>query len=199
MRSRTVARPFVDNRDIMVEAKGAIARRAAALVEDGSAIIVHGGSTCFRFGVEVACRNLRIFTQSMPLAAYLYEHGQCHLMLGGGMLHREPSILFDPRHGDYPFYAAQFFVGALGIGALGLLETNPLLVRLTREMSDLATDVVVLVDSRKFAERPNTIALPWNRVSRLVTDDGLSDADAHMLEDEGVDYLIAETTGDCTP
>lgn len=197
IQNRTVARPFNDNRDILVGAKKAIAREAVKLVADGSAIIVHGGSTCFHFGVEIAKRNLRVFTQSMPLASYLYEHSDCHLMMGGGMLHREPGILFDPKHGEYPFYASQFFVGALGIGALGLLESNPLLVRLTREMSELATEVIVLVDSRKFAERPNTIALPWNRVARLVTDDGLSDRDAKMLDNEGVDYLIAKTTGDC--
>ena len=39
--------------------------------------------------------------------------------------------------------------------------------------------------------RPPTVTLPLSRISKLVTDDGLTDADAKMLEDEGVDYLVA--------
>lgn len=190
---RSAALPFVENRDIAVDAKRAIARVASTLVRDGSSIIIHGGSTCFHFGCEMAQRNVRVFTNSMPVAAFISEHGTCQLTVGGGDLHREPGILYDGARGGYTFYAAQFFVGALGVSREGLLEQHPLLVRFINDISGLANEIVVLVDSRKFSMRPPTVALPLARVARLVTDDGLSDADAKMLEDEGVDYLIAET------
>ncbi|SNY93175.1 transcriptional regulator, DeoR family [Cohaesibacter sp. ES.047] len=189
--------PFFENRDLAVNAKKAIARKASGLVRDGNAIIIHGGSTCFHFGVEIALRNLSIFTQSMPLAAYLFEHSNCQLLVGGGALYREPGILFSAAQPDDQFYADQFFVGAQGVNAFGLLETNPMLVRLTREMIKLATEVIVLVDSRKFIDSPSTLAVPFDRISKLITDDGLSDKDARMLENEGVDYLVAEQNGGC--
>jgi DeoR family ulaG and ulaABCDEF operon transcriptional repressor len=192
---RSVALPFIVNRDIAVGAKRAIARAAGAIVRDGSLIIIHAGSTCFHFGAHIANRNLRVFTNSMPLAAYLAEHGTCQLTVGGGDLHREPGVIYDPHRAPDSFYGAQFFVGALGVSARGLLESHPLLVRFINDMVGLANEVVVLVDSRKFAERPPTVALPLARVSRLITDDGLSDADARMLEDQGVDYIVAETGG----
>lgn len=50
-----------------------------------------------------------------------------------------------------------------------------------------------MVDSRKFSERPPTVALSLSRVHRLITDDGLLDADAQMLENEGVEVVIAQT------
>lgn len=190
---RAVSLPFIENIDIAVAAKTAIAREAGALVRDGSLIIVHGGSTCFHFGRHIANRNLRVFTNSMPLAGYLSEHGTCQLTIGGGDLHREPGILYDPPRGGYEFYASQFFVGALGVSAQGLLESHPLLVRFINDMSGLANEIVVLVDSRKFSERPPSVALPLSRVTRLITDDGLSDRDARMLEDEGVAYTVADT------
>lgn len=190
---RAVNLPFIENRDIAVENKRAIAEAAASLVRDGSSIIVHAGSTCFHFGTQIAARNIRVFTNSMPLAGYLSENGTCQLTVGGGDLHREPGILFDPASNGYDFFADQFFVGALGIGAQGLLESHPLLVRLCNDMSRQAGETIVLVDSRKFAERPPTVALPLNRVHRLITDDGLTDGDARMLEDNGVDYVIVET------
>ncbi|MFC6487455.1 DeoR/GlpR family DNA-binding transcription regulator [Nitratireductor sp. GCM10026969] len=190
---RSTALPFVENRDIAVEAKRAIARKASTLVGDGSLIIIHGGSTCFHFGCEMANRNVRVFTNSMPLAAYISEHGTCQLTVGGGDLHREPGILYDAACGGYTFYASQFFLGALGVSREGLLEQHPLLVRFINDMSGLANEIIVLVDSRKFSMRPPTVALPLQRVSKLVTDDGLSDNDAKMLEDQGVEFLIAPT------
>ena len=191
---RANALPFVENRDIAVEAKRAVAKKAATLVRDGSLIIIHGGSTCFHFGCEMANRNVRVFTNSMPVAAYISEHGTCQLTMGGGDLHREPGIVYDAGQGGYTFYASQFFLGALGVSREGLLEQHPLLVRFMNDMSGLANEIIVLVDSRKFSMRPPNVTLPLSRVAKLVTDDGLSDQDARMLEDEGVEYLIAPTS-----
>lgn len=189
---RAVSLPFIENRDIAVHAKIAIAHEAGRLVRDGSLIIIHGGSTCFHFGKHIANRNVRVFTNSMPLAGYLNEQGTCQVTVGGGDLHREPGILYDPARGGYEFYASQFFVGALGISNEGLLENHPLLVRFINDMSGLANEIIVLMDSRKFSERPPNIALPLSRVTQLITDDGLSDRDAVMLEEEGVAFTIAK-------
>ncbi|WP_417824494.1 DeoR/GlpR family DNA-binding transcription regulator [Thalassospira lucentensis] len=192
MQRRAVNLPFIENRDIAVENKRAIAQTAASLVRDGSSIIIHAGSTCFHFGTQIASRNIRVFTNSTPLAGYLSENGTCQLTVGGGDVHREPGILYDPAGKGYDFFADQFFVGALGISSQGLLESHPLLVRLCDDMSRQANETIVLVDSRKFAERPPTVALPLTRVHRLITDDGLTDADAKVLEDHGVDYVVVE-------
>ncbi len=188
---RAAALPFVENRDIAVAAKRAIAREAEKLVQDGSSIIIHGGSTCFHFGCRIANRNLRVFTHSLPLAAYLGEQGTCQLTLGGGDLHRAPGILYDVA-ASHRFYAAQFFVGALGVSEQGILEQHPLLARLCDEMSRTAAEVILLADSRKFSVRPPTVALPFSRISRVVTDDGLSDGHARMLERAGIDITIAQ-------
>ncbi|QQM30540.1 DeoR/GlpR transcriptional regulator [Martelella lutilitoris] len=193
---RAIPLPFMENRDIAVEQKRAIAAAASTLVRDGTSIIIHGGSTCFHFGMAIARRNLRVFTHSMPLAAYLAEYGECQLTIGGGDLHREPGIVYDRFADERAFYASQFFVGALGIERQGLMETNPLLVQLTRDMAAFANEIIVLVDSRKFAERTSTLSLPFAQIRRLVTDDGLADADARMLEEEGVDYIVAARKGE---
>lgn len=192
-----VALPFSDNRDIAVEAKRAIGRAAAGLVRDGSIIIVHGGSTCFHFGVEIANRNVRVLTHSMPLAGYLSEYGTCQLTVGGGDLHREPGILYTPDAGVSPsFYASQFFVGALGVDSRGILESHPLLVKFVRDFAAVVNEIVLLVDSRKFREEPPFAALPLDRIARIVTDDGLEDVHAKMLEDHGVAVTVASVAGE---
>lgn len=192
LQHRPVALPFADNRDIAVDAKRAIAAAAAELVRDGSQIIVHAGSTCFHFGVCIADRNVRVTTHSMPLAAYLGEYGTCQVTVGGGDLHREPGLLYQARDLDTDFFAQQFFVGALGVSANGILESHPLLVKFVQHFADRANEVILLVDSRKFEERPPSVALPLWRVARIVTDSGLSEPHRQMIEDAGVQLTIAD-------
>ncbi len=184
------ARPYDENRDLAVDAKRRIAELAATFVADGDAVIINGGSTCFHLGVKLADRSIRLYTNSMPLAAYLSDNGKCSLTVAGGELHREPRVLYsaDP----VPFYASKFFVGAQGIGPDGLLESHPLMVRSIREMSDHADQVVVLADSRKFSIQARNVSLALARINVLITDEGLSDQAARMLENSGVTICIAE-------
>lgn len=182
---------FSENRDIAVRAKKAIAREAARLVVDGSRIIVHGGSTCFAFGCEIAHRNVFVFTQSMPLASYLYENGTCQLQVGGGEFHKDPGILYSPDAGQATFFAAQFFVGALGVSPLGALEQNPLLIHQSAYLSRNATEVILLADSRKFETDTLPVAIPAAHITRIITDDGLSDRHATILDEYGISYTIA--------
>jgi DeoR family ulaG and ulaABCDEF operon transcriptional repressor len=189
---RLAARPYDENRDIAVEAKRAIAEKAASLVRDGDSIIVHAGSTCFQVGVLLAHRNLRLYTNSMPLAAYLGEHGTCHLSLAGGELYREPGIIHDPSSGAPDYFASRFFVGTQGIGPQGLLESHPLLIKAIGELATCADEIVLVADSRKFSIQPRNLVLPLARIGTIVTDDGLSDANAKILENAGISILIAD-------
>jgi DeoR family ulaG and ulaABCDEF operon transcriptional repressor len=193
--TRLGARSYDENRDLAVEAKRAIAATAETMVRDGDAIIVHGGSTCYHLGIRLARRNIRIYTNSMPLAAYLGDHGTCQMVIAGGELHRESGIIHSPRDEASQFFASKFFVGTQGICEAGLLESHPLLVKVINDLSACADQVVVLADSRKFSERPRNIALPLSRIGTLVTDDGLGDADARMLEDAGITIMIASSPG----
>lgn len=186
------ARPFSENRDIAVAQKRAIAEKALSLVADGDTLIVHGGSTCFNLGVLLAQRSVRILTNSMPLAAYLGEHGVCQLTVAGGDVYREPRLIYDAASPPV-FFASKFFVGAQGLGPEGILESHPLSVKSIRELGECADEIIVLADSRKFSIRARHTALPLSRISRLITDDGLSDGDAAMLEDAGVEVMIADT------
>lgn len=193
--NRLSARPYDENRDIAVEAKRAIAEKAAELIRDGDSIIVHAGSTCYQLGIQLARRNVRIYTNSMPLAAYLGEHGTCHLALAGGELYREPGIIHDASAGAPNFFASRFFVGTQGISAEGLLESHPLLTKAIGELSTCADEIVLLADSRKLSIQPRNLVLPLSRIGTIVIDDGLSDAGAKMLEDAGVSILIANVGG----
>lgn len=190
---RLAARPFSASRILHIERKVAIAIEAEKLCRDGDKLIVNGGSTCFEFAKRLGYRNLSIFTNSMPLASALYENGVCNLVISGGPVHREPGIVFSSANSDYEYYASKFFLSTQGIDASGLQESHPLLVKTIHALQELADEVIVLADSSKFSIRARHIAMPLARVSTLITDDGLTEADHRMLEDAGISVIIAKT------
>lgn len=193
---RIAARPFTENQMLGVAAKKAIAQEAAALVREGDALIIHGGSTCYLFAMLLASRNVRIYTNSMPLAATLWQNGTCHLTLSGGDLYREPGIVFSPEAGPPEFYASKFFLGAQAITPTGMQESHPLVVRETELLLQRADEVVVLADSRKFGVRARYPIMPLARIGTLITDDGLTDANHKMLIDAGIHVVIAKPVTD---
>jgi DeoR family transcriptional regulator, ulaG and ulaABCDEF operon transcriptional repressor len=190
------ARPFTENQMLGVAAKKAIAREAAALVQDGDALIIHGGSTCYLFALLLANRNVRIYTNSMPLAATLWQNGTCHLTLAGGELYREPGIVFSPQAGPPEFYASKFFLGAQAITPTGMQESHPLVVRETALLLERADEVIVLADSRKFGLRARNPMLPLSRIGTLITDEGITEANQKMLTDAGIRVVIARPNPD---
>jgi DeoR family ulaG and ulaABCDEF operon transcriptional repressor len=192
------ARPFTENQMLGVAAKKAIAQEAASLVHDGDALIIHGGSTCYLFALLLADRNVRIYTNSMPLAATLWQNGTCHLSLAGGELYREPGILFSSQSGRPEFFASKFFLGAQAITAHGMHESHPLVVRETEKLLQQADEVIVLADSRKFGMRARNPMLPLSRIGTLITDDGISEVNHRMLIDAGIRVIIAKPAADMT-
>jgi DeoR family ulaG and ulaABCDEF operon transcriptional repressor len=195
---RVTARPFTENQMLGVAAKKAIALEAAALVHDGDALIIHGGSTCYLFALLLAERNVRIFTNSMPLAATLWQNGTCHLSLAGGELYREPGILFSPQSSRPEFFASKFFLGAQAITPNGMHESHPLVVRETEQLLQRADEVIVLADSRKFGVRARNPMMPLSRVGTLITDDGITDSNHRMLIDAGIRVIIAKPVPDAS-
>jgi DeoR family ulaG and ulaABCDEF operon transcriptional repressor len=190
---RLSARPFEENQMLGVDAKKAIAEEAEKLVNDGDALIIHGGSTCYLFALRLARRNVKIYTNSLPLASTLWQNGTCHLTIAGGELHRGPGILYSPAVELPEFYASKFFIGAQGVGPAGVMESHPLLVREVERLLGRADEVVVLADSRKFGVRARYAVVSFSRIATLITDEGLAESDERMLTDAGIKVIIAKT------
>ncbi len=49
-----------------------------------------------------------------------------------------------------------------------------------------ADELVVMVDSSKFRRRSSLILCPLDRVSTIITDDGIQEDSARMIEDAGI-------------
>ena len=149
-------RPFRVNETINIARKRAIARLAVEMCEDGEPIIINGGTTTFQMVHFLASRRLQVFTNSFPIAEHLLKHSKNTVMVPGGTIYREQNIILSPFDNDVTrnFYARRMFMGAQGLGPLGVMEADPLLIQAEQKLIDQADELVVLVDSSKFERAP---------------------------------------------
>ena len=177
--------------------KQIIARAAVDLCADGEAIIINGGTTTFQMVHPLAGRQLQVFTNSFPIADHLLHQSRNTVMLPAGTIYRAQQIILSPfdSDGSRNFRARRMFMGAEGIGPMGIGEADPLLARAEEKLIGQADELVVLADATKFDRTPSLIVRPLDAVSVLITDDRISDASARTVEAAGVRLIVVDRSG----
>ncbi len=186
-------RTFEVNATMHSPEKQAIARAAVDLCSDGDAIIINGGTTTFQMVHPLATRRMQIFTNSFPIAEHLLKNSKNSIMLPGGAIYREQNIILSPFDNDVTrnFAARRMFMGAQGLGPLGLMEADPLLIQAEQKLIGQADELVVLVDSSKFDNRSSLVLCPLDRIDTVITDDAISDRAARMLDAADITLIVA--------
>ena len=90
------------------------------------------------------------------------------------------------------FHAPKLFMGAAALGPQGVMQHDVILVAAERRLMDRAEQVILLVDSSKFASSSGAIVCGLDEIDVLVTDSGIDPASAAMVRDAGVRLIIAD-------
>lgn len=188
------ARPFALDQTVNIAQKRSIAQAAVGLCGDGDAIIINGGTTTFQMVHPLTTKRLQVFTNSFPIAEHLLKHSKNTVLVPAGAIYREQNIILSPfdTDGSNHFYARRIFMGCRGLGALGLMEGDPLLVQAEQKLMGQADELVVLADSSKFKQRSSLLLCPLNRIHTVITDDGIEDRAAQMLEAAEIRLIVTE-------
>ncbi|WP_445504125.1 DeoR/GlpR family DNA-binding transcription regulator [Microvirga sp. G4-2] len=194
--SPLAAKPFRISEGENAAKKRAVAREAVALCHDGDAIIINGGTTTFQMVHYLTARRMQVFTNSFAIAEHLIKHSKNQVMLPGGSVYRDQSIILSPFDNDVTrnFYARRMFMGAQGVGPLGVMEQDALIIQAEQKLINQADELVLMVDSTKFQRRSSLILCPLNRVSTLITDDGIPDTARGMIEEAGIKLIVANVS-----
>ncbi|MFP5076637.1 DeoR/GlpR family DNA-binding transcription regulator [Rhizobium sp. YIM 134829] len=186
-------RPFKVSESVNIDKKRAIARKAVDLCEPGDAVIINGGTTTFQMVHFLSAHRMQVMTNSFAIAEHLIKHSKNSVTLPGGAVYREQSLILSPFENDAirNFYARRFFIGAQGVGPLGIMEADALIIQSEQKMMQQADELVVLVDSSKFRRRSSLILCPLERVTTIITDEGVSEEARQMVEAAGITLIIA--------
>jgi DeoR family ulaG and ulaABCDEF operon transcriptional repressor len=84
------------------------------------------------------------------------------------------------------------FIGCQGLGQHGLMEADPMVVQSELALINQAEELIVLADSSKFSGRSSLILCGLDRISAVITDNGIREEDRAMLEKAGVGLTVVE-------
>jgi DeoR/GlpR family transcriptional regulator of sugar metabolism len=176
------------------EAKQAIARAAAALVPDGSVIVIGSGTTALGFAREIAGRRLTVITNALDVANALLDRDGIELIVLGGVVR--------PRMHSMLGHLAELATGELradvlvmGIGAVsveqGLMNDSVPEILTDRALRRMARSVIVLADASKFEQVAPAFVFGLGEVDVLVTDDAVPAPTLDAVRAAGVQVVVA--------
>ena len=89
------------------------------------------------------------------------------------------------------YYASKSFIGAQAFGVRGIMETNPVLIEGMRHFLDCSDQIIVICDSSKFDLNARVVSCPIDRITKVITDSGITDVMKNALNEMGVEVIIS--------
>ncbi|MUJ38362.1 DeoR/GlpR family DNA-binding transcription regulator [Aliivibrio fischeri] len=184
-----------DNCEEVSNRKLSIAMAAVELIKDHNRIIIDSGSTTAALINQLSKRNgLVVMTNSLPVANALQEiENEPTLLMTGGTWDSH-SDSFQGKVAEsvlrsYDF--DQLFIGADGIDLERGTTTFNELVGLSRVMSEVAREVILMVESEKIGRKIPNVELPWESIDVLITNNDLSPEQQKKIESHKVKVIRA--------
>ncbi len=176
-----------------LEEKRAIARAAAARIQDGDAILLDGGTTTLELARLLVGRPLQVVTNSLPIAALLASSRETDLIFLGGYVYPKTGVALGPLtvRAMEDLHVHQAVMGVAGITAKGLFNGNLLLVETERQMLRCGDEVVVLADHTKIGRQALAFLCELSAVDTLIVDAGLTEEQRRLVEDTGPRLVVA--------
>lgn len=178
-----------------VREKRAIAELAAQQVSDGDCILVNGGTTSRHLAEALrGHQNLHVVTNGLTVAMeFARSQNAAVYLLPGTVDFKKMASVSRPAPGAFDDISVRVaFLGVHGIsptGGIGMLSPDE--AAMNRCFVDAAQSVTVMVDSSKFSSQAIFRICELKRVTRVITDPGVSDHDRSQLMALGVEVLVA--------
>jgi DeoR/GlpR family transcriptional regulator of sugar metabolism len=177
-------------------AKLAIAREAAALVNDGDSILMDASSTAYYFArALVERRRLRVITNGFEVARELAQNSTNTVILIGGVVNNESSSVTGllSEHIIEELKIQKAFLSCSGFSLeRGMTEVHLAEAQLKRKVIESSQQLYALVDSTKFGKEDLTSFARPDKIKCLFTDNRLSPEWAERLRQAGIEFTICE-------
>jgi len=189
---------YEDRLRTRAEEKRRIGRAAAALVQPGDCVILDSGTTVLQVARELSRGSfgrgqLTAITGSLPAFRELATASDMTLVVLGGVFLSDYQTLVGPQTLDTlsSLHADKLFLGADGISfSHGVTTRSVLEAEVSKAMIRVASEIIVVSDSRKIDSVSFTSILELSRLNRLVTDSDASPQFIEALRREGVEVIL---------
>ncbi len=184
---------FEARQPVRREEKQAIARKTAAMIEDGESLILDGGTTTFEVARLLAGRPLHVVTNSLPIADLFAPHPNCDLVLIGGNICPRTGVSMGPYAVEMlsKLRVRRTILSVAAVNPEGCFNNNRVLVETEKEMLRAGGEVVVVADSSKFGQQSIAHLCSLSEVDVIVSDENLPAEWRTRIEAAGVSLVLA--------
>src|SRR5437867_7112883 len=179
-----------------VEQKRAIARAAAAMVEDTEAVALDASTTAYYLALELrAKRELVVVTNGLLVATALADAPTITVLVTGGVLRLSAMSLVGDLGTDVlrTTRINKGFLGARGLSIeRGLMDLNPDEVRIKQEMADACEQVYGIFDGTKWHRSALLAFVPPDQLDGIVTDASAPSDEVNSWRAAGVDVIVVD-------
>src|SRR6202162_5879179 len=179
-----------------VEGKRAIARAAAAMVDEGEAVAIDASTTGYYLALELrAKRELVVVTNGLLVATALADAPGITVLVTGGMLRLSAMSLVGDFGADVlrTTRINKGFLGARGLSlSRGLMDLNPDEVRIKQEMADACEQVYGIFDGTKWHRSALLAFVPVEELAGIVTDSGAPTIEVEAWRAAGVNVVSVD-------
>ena len=181
---------------IRIREKELIGIFASRLIEEDDSIIINSGSTICTFAEQMEPKGkLRVVTSSVKATLILGEAENVQVSQLGGTFRRSSMSVI----GSYTLSfleniaCSKAFLGVDGIDPeFGVTTSNIEEAELNRAMMGVALKTIVLCDSSKFGRKGFGKICNLDKIDTIVTDEGISASMRKILEEHGIEVVIAK-------
>lgn len=187
---------FYTRQTIYSEEKKRMGQYAAQMIEDGTTILLDGGTSTSMILKSIPPRkNLTIISNSihiLPISAQILSSLSDFILLGGQIDHKNLTTygpfaeqILDSMSADI------LFLGTTGILNDGLMTHNLLQANIKKKMIQKAKKRVLLADARKFHISGTFRFASFQDIDVLITSEPIqNDAIRHSLDTLGVEVVV---------
>ncbi|MBF8189039.1 DeoR/GlpR transcriptional regulator [Nonomuraea sp. K274] len=187
--------PFGVREREAVEVKRRIGVAVAALIADGEAVVLDGGTTALEVARALVGRRLTVLPLALQSVSMLAAAPRVRLVLPGGEV-RQGELNFMGPLAESSIKALRFdtaVIGCCGLSAEHGLTAHDLPeVAIKQAAIASARRVIVVCDSGKFARTAFGAVCPISRLDVVVTDPGIPPEERDALVAAGVTVKEAE-------
>jgi DeoR/GlpR family transcriptional regulator of sugar metabolism len=179
-----------------VERKRAIARAAAAMVDEGEAVALDASTTAYYLALELRSkRELVVVTNGLLVATALADAPGITVLVTGGMLRLSAMSLVGDLGADVlrTTRINKGFLGARGLSiSRGLMDLNPDEVGIKQEMADACEQVYGIFDGTKWHRSALLAFVRAEDLAGIVTDSSAPPAEVEVWRAAGVGVLTVD-------
>lgn len=186
---------YPTRRGISTDSKRRVAAAAAGLIEQGSTVLVDGGSTTLALiGAIPHTVSATIITHSPTIAVAAAEHPKLDVIILGGRLYKHSVVAMGAAlvEAASQIRADQFFLGVTGVHADEGLTTGDLEeAAVKRMLSTRAHETIVLASSEKIGTASAHRVIDLAQATTIITDVEAGNPTVAALRRRGLSVTLA--------